>query len=178
MRWLNTLVYLAALVPLALVLLLRWNADTPQKLLLKAALSLLGYLAALGDLKSRRVANELVLLMLSVWVIILVPQLFIQTQLALKLLLDGLIGALLSGVLFLLVYLVSRRGLGGGDVKLMTVSGLYLGASASLAAMLCGSVLAALTGIVLLIVRKIGRKDTIPLVPFLYAGMLLSMLVQ
>ncbi len=73
-----------------------------------------------------------------------------------------------------MVYLVSRGGLGGGDVKLMAASGLYLGFQKVMQAMLYGSILAALTGGGLILMRKIGRKDTIPLIPFLYAGILLS----
>ena len=74
--------------------------------------------------------------------------------------------------------MVSRKGLGGGDVKLMAVSGLYLGAGSVLPAMLYGSVLAAVTAGVLIALKKIGRKDAIPLVPFLYAGMLITVFIQ
>ena len=97
-------------------------------LLLREVLLAFGYAASLGDLWEKRVPNALLGMMLGAWVLVIMPQLFWQTERALVLLVSGIIGFLLGGILFLTVYLVSRKGLGGGDVKLMAVSGLYLGA--------------------------------------------------
>ena len=145
--------------------------------LLQETLMLFGYLAAVKDLREKRVPNALTGAMLAAWVLIMAPQLFYRTEFALWLMLGDVIGAVLAGIVFLIVYLVSRKGLGGGDVKLMTAAGLYLGADV-LPAMLYGSVLAAAAGGCLLLTKKIGRRDTSPLVPFLYAGMLLAMFSQ
>jgi prepilin signal peptidase PulO-like enzyme (type II secretory pathway) len=60
----------------------------------------------------------------------------------------------------------------------MAGAGLYLGFSGIIPSMLYGTVLAALTGLALMLLRKIGRKDTIPLAPFLYVGMLITVLLQ
>ncbi|MCI9349240.1 MAG: prepilin peptidase [Oscillibacter sp.] len=137
----------------------------------------MSYLAALGDFREKRIPNQLVAVMLGVWVLILVPQIFYRTEYAMWLLMNGGIGFLLAGTVFLIVYLVSRKGLGGGDVKFMAASGLYLGVDV-LPAMLYGSVLSAIAGIVLLLAKKIGRRDVIPLAPFLYAGMLIVIFTQ
>ena len=45
--------------------------------------------------------------------------------------------------------------------------------SAVLPAILYGSILAALFSLILMAAKKLGRKDTIPLVPFLYLGILI-----
>lgn len=147
-------------------------------LLLREVLLAFGYAASLQDLREKRVPNSLILSMLGAWVVVIVPQLLLHTEQALVLLLSGLIGFFMGGLLFLMVYLVSRRGLGGGDVKLMAVSGLYLGAGGVLPAMLYGSVFSAVTAIVLIALKRIGRRDAIPLVPFLYAGMLITVFIQ
>lgn len=170
--------YAGVLLPLAAVLVLRWQNDLLVVLLLKSAMVLFGYFSALCDLRQKRIPNKLVLSMLGAWVLIMIPQLFLHTQQTLLLVLDGMIGAVLGGGLFLLVYFISRKGLGGGDVKLMAASGLYLGVSRILPAMLYGSVLAALVGLSLVLFKKIGRRDTIALAPFLFVGMLVTMLVQ
>ena len=133
-----------------------------------------GYIAALTDIRSKRVPNKLVLGMAGVWILTIVPQLFFQTEKAIAIMKSGLIGFAMAGLLFLVVYLISQKGLGGGDVKLMAVSGLYLGFNGVLPTMLYGSVLASLFAIILILAKKIGRKDAIPLVPFLYIGMLLT----
>lgn len=92
---------------------LRRGGD-PAETLLHGALLALGYLAAIGDLREKRIPNRLVATMLGVWILILVPQLFLRTEHGLWLLVNGLVGFLLAGVLFLVVYLVSRGGLGAG----------------------------------------------------------------
>lgn len=159
-----------------LLWLFRRGAE-PVELLLDGVLLAMGYLAALGDLREKRIPNCLVGAMLCAWVLILIPQLFYHTKSALWLLISGGVGFLLAGFVFLTVYLVSRKGLGGGDVKFMAVSGLYLGADV-LPAMLYGSVFSAVVGIGLLSIKKIGRRDAIPLAPFLYAGILILLFTQ
>lgn len=160
---------------LALVLFVFKQGSIDNFILLQRELLLvLGFVAALTDVRSKRVPNKLVLSMLGIWILTIVPQLFFQTEKTILIMASGLIGFLMAGLLFLIVYLISRKGLGGGDVKLMAVSGLYLGFNGVLPTMLYGSVLASLFAIILILVKKIGRKDAIPLVPFLYVGMLLT----
>jgi len=112
--------------------------------------------------------------MLAAWVIIVTPQLFFDIEGTLMFIRNALFGLLAGGGLPLLIYLISRKGLGGGDVKFMAMAGLYLGLGMILPAMLFGSILAGLTGLVLIIIKKIGRKDSIPLAPFMCAGIILT----
>ena len=58
--------------------------------------------------------------------------------------------------------------LGGGDVKFVAAAGLFLGFARIIPATLYGTILAALTGLALIALKKIGRKDKMPLAPFLY----------
>lgn len=170
--------YVALLVVTVLFLLLRWSQASPVVFLLREVLLVLGYAAAVKDFQEQMVPNRLVLAMLGAWCMILVPQMFIRPELGLSLLLSGAVGALFAGVVFLTVYFVSRRGLGGGDVKLMTVFGLYLGLDGVVPAMLYGTLLAAAAGGILILLKKVGPKDAIPLVPFLYIGVVLTVLTR
>lgn len=177
-EWKNIIPYAPLPVLLLLLALWKWGSIAPTELLLRELLTVFGYIASVGDIRSKRIPNRLVGAMLGAWVLVIVPHLFFQTQRALFAVLDGALGFLLAGAVFLLVYLISRKGLGGGDVKLMAVSGLYLGFDAVLPAMLYGSLLAALTGGVLILFKKIKPSDSIPLAPFLYVGMLLTMFIR
>ena len=141
-------------------------------------LIILGYIAAICDIKTKHVPNVLVLTMFIAWVIAIIPKLFLDTDAALTFIVDSAIGFAVGGGLFLLVYLISRKGLGGGDVKFMAGVGLYLGFGKVIPAMLYGTVLAALTGLTLILMKKIGRKDKIPLAPFLYIGILITVLLH
>ncbi len=171
-------IYLGIPVLMLLLFIIKREGIDDFILFQRELLVLFGYAAALTDIRSKRVPNKLVLSMAGVWILTIVPQLFFQTEKAIALMLSGLIGFAMAGVLFLVVYLISRKGLGGGDVKLMAASGLYLGFNGVLPAMLYGSVLASVFAIILIAAKKIGRKDAIPLVPFLYVGMLLTVFVQ
>jgi leader peptidase (prepilin peptidase)/N-methyltransferase len=79
--------------------------------------------------------------------------------------------ALLGGVCgFLLSYiaaLVSRGGLGGGDVTLSTFLGLVLGFPHILLSLIFGVCLGGVTAFLLLITRRVGLKTYIPYGPFL-----------
>ncbi len=165
-------------VILAVFWIVKHGETDATVLLLRAVLLVFVYLASVTDIREKRVPNSLVGVMLLLWLCVMVPQLFVRTQEGLLLLISGLVGFAVSGVVFLLVYLISRGGLGGGDVKLMAVSGLYLGFNGVMPTMLYGSVLAALTAGVLILCRKMGRKDSFALVPFLFAGMLLTVFFQ
>ena len=164
-------------IPIVLVILFwrLWNRTAPLELLLSEVLAGFGYVAAVTDLQEKRVPNGLVLAMLLCWGGILAPHFFFQQEETLFQVFHGIVGFLLGGILFFIVYLVSRKGLGGGDVKFMAVAGLYLGGSGVLSAMLYGSILAAVTGGSLLLLKKLKRTDSIPLIPFLYLGILLTL---
>lgn len=143
-------------------------------MLWRELLVIFGYVAAALDIKTKKIPNNLVLVMLSAWALAIVPKLFVDIEAATALLKDSLLGFLVGGGLFLLVYLISRKGLGGGDVKFMAAAGLYIGFAGTLSSMLYGTVLAGLVGLILLLLKKIGRKDAIPLAPFLYIGILIT----
>lgn len=136
-------------------------------------LLLFGYIASIIDIKSKCVPNQLVIGMILTWFFILMWRLFFDEN-VLVFLKDAVLGFIIGGGLFLFVYVISRRGLGGGDVKFMAAVGLYTGFAETLSVMLYGTMLAALAGIILLLLKKISRKDAIPLIPFLYLGILIT----
>lgn len=157
-----------------LLLLVRWNSLDAFTLLQSELLLVIGYYAAVKDVREKVVANRTVLALLVCWLLTMIPQLAVNIDVGVSRLANAFAGFLLGSVLFLLVYLISRNGLGGGDVKFMAATGLYLGLNGILPAILYGSVLAALFGLALILLKKMGRKDTIPLIPFLYAGILIA----
>jgi Flp pilus assembly protein protease CpaA len=137
-------------------------------------LVIFGYFASVYDIKEKRIPNLLVLLMIGAWVVSTVPHLFYDTSAAIESTLEAIIGFATAGILFLLVYIISRNGLGGGDVKLMAAAGLYLGFRNVLPAMLYGALLAGASGLILIVAKKMSLKDSMPLAPFLYIGMMLT----
>jgi len=165
-------------VILAAMLVLRGGNTDAFILLLRGMIIIFGYIASIFDLKSKRIPNGLVLGMLGSWVLVITPKLFIDTGNAISLIVDCILGFVVGGGLFLLVYLISRKGLGGGDVKFMAAAGLYLGYGGTIPAMLFGTIIAALVGLALIALKKITRKDKMPLAQFLYVGILITVFLQ
>jgi leader peptidase (prepilin peptidase)/N-methyltransferase len=97
-------------------------------------------------------------------------------QLGVKALLSSVIGFAVGGGLFLLVSAASKGGMGGGDIKLMAVLGLWFGWEKLLLLMLLSFVGGALVSIPLLVLKRKGRKDGIPFGPFIaFAAYLTSL---
>ena len=76
----------------------------------------------------------------------------------------------IAGLPFALVILVTRGGMGAGDMKLMALIGALFAWRVALVTLFFGIVLAGLFAAGLLIFKKAGRKTKIPLAPFLAAG--------
>jgi leader peptidase (prepilin peptidase)/N-methyltransferase len=90
--------------------------------------------------------------------------------------LDSLLGVLVGGGIPFVVIVVSRGGMGGGDMKLGAMLGAFLGYKLALAAIFSGVVLGGLVAGILLAKGLRGRKDPIPFGPFLAGGGVVALL--
>lgn len=90
--------------------------------------------------------------------------------------LQAVLGILVCGGFLLVVGLIGRGGMGGGDVKLGAAIGAFLGWGAGLFGILLGFVGGAVVGLGLIAARIKGRKDAIPFGPFLALGAVISYL--
>jgi len=89
---------------------------------------------------------------------------------------SSLLGGAIGFGLMMLPYLISRGGMGAGDVKLAALIGLVAGFPLVLVALLVGIIAGGLVAGVLLISRLVRRKDPIPFGPFLVAGAMVSLI--
>lgn len=86
------------------------------------------------------------------------------------------IGFLAGGGLLYLVALVSRGGMGGGDIKLAAVMGLLLGWKYLLLALFLAFAAGALVGICLVLLKIKKMKTALPFGPFLALGAIIAAL--
>ncbi len=77
----------------------------------------------------------------------------------------AILGALLGSGFFLLIAVITKGAIGGGDIKLMFGLGLLFGPAGVLNITLLSFALAALASIGLLLTKRKGMKDFIPLGP-------------
>jgi leader peptidase (prepilin peptidase)/N-methyltransferase len=95
--------------------------------------------------------------------------------------LSALLGMVLAGAVFLMQALIYPAGLGGGDVKLSGLLGLYLGwlgPGALATGLFLGYLFAAVTGLALIAAGRASRKSHLAFGPFLLAGTLAAVLLN
>ncbi|WP_312833132.1 prepilin peptidase [Sedimentibacter saalensis] len=91
-------------------------------------------------------------------------------------LISSFLGLLVAGGLFAAIVLLSRGGMGGGDVTLMGALGFVLGFKNILLNIFLSFVLGAIISIVLLAAKIKTRKDPIPFGPFIVLGFFITSL--
>jgi len=83
---------------------------------------------------------------------------------------DVALGIVLGGGVFFVIIVVSRGGMGAGDMKLGAMLGAFLGWKIALFALIFGVVLGGAWAVALIALGIRGRKDAIPFGPFLALG--------
>lgn len=78
---------------------------------------------------------------------------------------DSIVGAVLGFSLLLLIAIISKGGMGGGDIKLFLLIGLVLGTFNTLLTLFLASVIGMFVGGIVLWVRRQGRKTPVPFGP-------------
>lgn len=87
---------------------------------------------------------------------------------------DSLLGAVVGFSILLLIAVVSKGGMGGGDIKLFFLLGLVLGTIQTLLTLFLASVVGMIVGIIVLKVRGQGRKTPVPFGPSIAVGALIA----
>lgn len=87
---------------------------------------------------------------------------------------NSIIGAAVGFGLIAIIILVSKGGMGAGDMKLFGVLGIVLGLGNVLLTFFLASLLGAIVGGVLMYVKKIGKKQPIPFGPYIVVAAIFS----
>ena len=84
---------------------------------------------------------------------------------------DRLLGAVIVALPMLILTLIIPGAFGGGDIKLMAVSGFFLGTAPVICAMFFGLLTGGGYALFMLKRGKLGRKDVFAFGPFLSLGL-------
>lgn len=87
---------------------------------------------------------------------------------------DAYVGALLGFGLLYFIAVVSRGGMGGGDIKLFAVLGLFVGVKGIVLTLFLSAFLGMFFGLALIVTRKLKRKEPMPFAPFIGLAVLIS----
>lgn len=132
---------------------------------------------AITDYYKKIIPNHFILMLLAIWAFVVLIGLAVNMDEGLAVLFQSLAGGIAGGVIFLLCYLISRGQLGAGDVKLAFVLGLYMTGQRIMGVLVYGILICCVYSVIQLLRKKIGMKDGVALVPFLYIGMLITLII-
>lgn len=124
--------------------------------------------AAVIDLKHKIIPDKLNL----AGFILGIPLIFESKEV----LLSGVTGFFAGGGLLLLIAVLSRGGMGGGDIKLAAVMGLLLGWKYLLVALFLAFTIGGAIGIMMILLRMKKMKEAVPFGPYLALGTVIAAL--
>lgn len=87
-----------------------------------------------------------------------------------------IIGFFIISAPLLVLSIITKGSMGGGDIKLMAVAGAFLGAINIVKAFFIASIVSLITLAVLILLKKITVKDMVPYGPFLSIGVFIASL--
>lgn len=133
---------------------------------------LMGALIPIGyrDYKEKTIPNRYLEVLAGIRGVLLIAELFAYPSVILDNIKFLLFGALIGGGVLLLTYVVTRHGIGPGDVKLFAVIGMYIGAQRTYAVILASLLFAAGYGVAKVVRKRLKVKDEIAFAPFTAIG--------
>jgi leader peptidase (prepilin peptidase)/N-methyltransferase len=87
---------------------------------------------------------------------------------------DALLGAATGFLLIWFIIIISKGGMGAGDMKMLAMLGIILGFSKVLLTFFIAALLGSCIGIGLILFKKVKRKEPTPFAPYLVVGALVS----
>lgn len=151
---------LVELITAAVMLVLFIYFDLGISFVKYLVLSCLLIVATFVDLEKQEIPDELIVIGLVTGLIFNIYD--IKTTM-----LSGIIGFVLGGGIFLVIAMLTNGAMGGGDIKLMGVVGLYLGWRYILLISMLSFVIGGVVSLILIAARIKNRKDYIPFGPFI-----------
>lgn len=135
------------------------------------------YFAAVTDLKLKIIPNELIIGMLIELAVIFTAEAIFDFSGFKAVFVSSLLGGFVMGGIFLLGRVLSKGGMGMGDVKLILMCGLFLGFEDVIGMVFWALIFSIITGIILMIAKKAKLKSKLPMGPFFFAGAAVSNLI-
>lgn len=89
-----------------------------------------------------------------------------------------ILGFLMGGGSLFLISFIFNGGIGGGDIKLMAVMGLYIGLKSTVNALTISFILSGFVSLLLILFKVKSYKDSMVFGPYLSVGIFLSLLMN
>lgn len=129
------------------------------------------------DYNERIIPNKIILVMLIFRMIYLIPEFYVYQNKFFDILKDNVLAFIFIGAFLILVQLLFKNSIGMGDIKLMIIMAFYQGFSGVFSSIFFSMIMICIFGIILLILKKKTRKDTLPFAPAILIGSYVSILM-
>ncbi len=126
--------------------------------------------AALTDHKRCKIPNKLLLIGLIARAVVYILEFFLAGEYFTDILKNDALGFVIGFVMLFVVAVVTRGGIGFGDVKLFGVIGITAGSGGVFAVLFLSLLLSSIGSVIMLIMKKKTLKSSMPMAPFIYGG--------
>ena len=130
------------------------------------------------DFKSHKIPNILVITGILARFVFYIIEMIVLNKKMLDILFSDIKGVLLGCGILLLGSLITKNGVGMGDVKMYAVIAMFMGYSGTILSLIISLFVCFIASIILLVTGKKTRKDTIPLAPFVYIGTFITIFFE
>lgn len=93
-------------------------------------------------------------------------------------LIDRILAAIIGGGIFLAMAFISGGGIGGGDIKLVFVLGIWLGSKILLDVVLAASIFGGIVALLLILTKKIDRKSYFAYGPYFTLSTIIILVLE
>ena len=126
------------------------------------------------DYKKHKIPNPFLIVSLVLCMVLYIAELVFSPSTVLDSLKDGVIGAAVIGLFFLLISLIFKNSMGMGDIKLFALMGLYQGLWGAFNSVFFSLLVSFFLALGLLISKKKKRKDSISFGPSILLGTIIA----
>ena len=128
------------------------------------------FVAAVFDIKKKEISLWLITAMAAISISDGILEVFYHKSSPKEMLI-----CLIPGACLMILSAISRQSIGMGDGLIVAAIGLSFGIYRLLLGVSVALFISGIMSIILIVIRKAGKKDTFPFVPFIFAGMVVSM---
>ncbi|MDF2558059.1 MAG: prepilin peptidase [Bacillales bacterium] len=125
------------------------------------------------DIKERIIPNFLILFLLASRLLFLCYANYQAKDFLKFLFYSPFVGFLIGGGVLFVSRILSRNGIGFGDVKMFAIIGFFVGENGIINVLFYTFFITAVVGVSFLLLKKMSLKDNLPLAPFAFLGLLL-----
>lgn len=168
---------LATVIGISCMLIFYYGNLSVIQSLKRIALITILSVAAYYDRAAFRIPNKLIIYGLALRVCFVVLEILFEREVLKETLLSDGIAAVGLLIISLLCLLITKNGLGMGDVKLFFLMGLMQGIQGVLSSVFASLIVSFFVAVYLLLRKKKQRKDFIPFAPCIFIGTVISVIM-